>query len=350
MLKRILSLALALVLALSLFACSGNTETPADNTEQEVVDYSEFTLSTGLDENGYFKGVKAADCVELAPYKGITLSNDLKVANEDQVNYQLENVVLAPYQTFQKITDRAVQKGDLVNIDYVGSIAGVEFDGGSTQGQGTDVTAGAANYIDDFLDQIIGHMPGETFDVNVTFPADYGNESLNGKDAKFVTTINFIKDMDAMPALTDAIAMEYGFYTAEELVADVRNWVLAQAKDDMIDAIVADSNVKTMPDTVVNYCKNYLITVYEINTGVSLTGRREEFLQLMQSTLDNLCKYYLVIQAIAEREGLKADDASVSGEDMASALASYGKPYAKRFVLSEQLVPQFIIDNAVFEN
>lgn len=89
-------------------------------------------------------------------------------------------------------TSLTVEDGDTVNIDYVGTIDGVEFDGGSTGGAGTDLVIGSGNYIDDFEDQLIGSHPGDTVEVNVTFPDDYGNEELNGKDAVFTVTINGI--------------------------------------------------------------------------------------------------------------------------------------------------------------
>lgn len=85
-----------------------------------------------------------------------------------------------------------IADGDTVNIDYVGSIDGVEFDGGSTQGQGTDLTIGSGSYIDDFEEQLIGAHPGDTVNVYATFPVDYGKEDLNGKEALFVVTVNGI--------------------------------------------------------------------------------------------------------------------------------------------------------------
>lgn len=89
-------------------------------------------------------------------------------------------------------TSLTVEDGDTVNIDYVGTIDGVEFDGGSTNGQGTDLVIGSGSYIDDFEEQLIGSHPGDTVEVNVTFPEDYGVESLNGQDAVFEVTVNGI--------------------------------------------------------------------------------------------------------------------------------------------------------------
>lgn len=89
-------------------------------------------------------------------------------------------------------TSLTVADGDTVNIDYVGSIDGVEFSGGNTQGMGADLVIGSNSYIDDFEEQLIGHNVGETVDVVVTFPEDYGKEELNGKEALFEVVINGI--------------------------------------------------------------------------------------------------------------------------------------------------------------
>ena len=94
--------------------------------------------------------------------------------------------------TFSTDTSLTVKDGDTVNIDYVGSIDGVEFAGGNTNGAGADLTIGSGSYIDDFEEQLIGAHPGDTVEVNVTFPENYGNEELNGKDALFVVEVNGI--------------------------------------------------------------------------------------------------------------------------------------------------------------
>lgn len=93
------------------------------------------------------------------------------------------------YSTDSSLT---VKDGDTVNIDYVGYIDGTAFDGGNTNGQGTDLTIGSGSYIDDFEDQLVGAHPGDKVEVNVTFPEDYGNDELNGKDATFDVTVNGI--------------------------------------------------------------------------------------------------------------------------------------------------------------
>ncbi len=94
------------------------------------------------------------------------------------------------YSTDASLT---VENGDTVNIDYVGSVDGVEFDGGNTQGMGTDLVIGSGSYIDDFEEQLIGAHPGDTVEVNVTFPDPYQNNTdLSGKEAVFTVTVNGI--------------------------------------------------------------------------------------------------------------------------------------------------------------
>lgn len=85
-----------------------------------------------------------------------------------------------------------VKDGDTVNIDYVGKIDGTAFDGGSTDGNGTDLVIGSGTYIDNFEDQLVGAHPGDKVEVKVTFPDDYGVDELNGKEAVFDVTVNGI--------------------------------------------------------------------------------------------------------------------------------------------------------------
>lgn len=89
-------------------------------------------------------------------------------------------------------TSLTVKDGDTVNIDYVGKIDGTAFDGGSTNGQGTDLEIGSGSYIDDFKDQLVGAHPGDEVEVTVTFPDDYGAADLAGKEAVFDVTVNGI--------------------------------------------------------------------------------------------------------------------------------------------------------------
>ena len=94
--------------------------------------------------------------------------------------------------SLKKDTSLEIVNGDTVNIDFVGSIDGVEFEGGSTKGQGTDLKIGSKSYIDDFEEQLIGAHPGDVVDVYATFPENYRETELAGKEALFKVTVNGI--------------------------------------------------------------------------------------------------------------------------------------------------------------
>lgn len=122
-------------------------------------------------------------------------SKELEAAwnfDEDVDTEAWERVYFAEKKELLKDTSLTVEDGDKVNIDYVGTVDGVAFEGGSTNGAGADLTIGSGSYIDDFEDQLLGSHPGDTVEVNVTFPENYGKEDLNGKDAVFTVTVNGI--------------------------------------------------------------------------------------------------------------------------------------------------------------
>ena len=156
--------------------------------------------SAGLNEDGTIKGVHALDYVELFDYKHVVLSKSDVEVSQEELDSHIESLV-SNYPTLNKDTSLVAKDGDTVNIDYVGKVDDVPFDGGSTKGAGTDLKLGSGSYIPGFEDQVIGHQVGETFDINVTFPEEYGSADLAGKDAVFTITINGIQQY---PAFDDA--------------------------------------------------------------------------------------------------------------------------------------------------
>lgn len=116
----------------------------------------------------------------------------IKATTKDDTSSETSETTETTETTLNTDTSLTVEDGDTVNIDYVGTIDGVAFSGGDTQGNGADLVIGSGSYIDDFEEQLIGAHPGDTVEVVVTFPEDYGKEELNGKEAVFTTTINGI--------------------------------------------------------------------------------------------------------------------------------------------------------------
>ena len=335
----------------------------------------EYDLSAGISDSGYFEGVKALDFVTLPEYKGISIPADDHTATEDEINEQLSSL-LSNFEQTNEITDRAVENGDKVNIDYVGSVDGVEFEGGSTQGQGTTVTAGATNYIDDFLTQLIGHMPGETFNVEVTFPDPYENNTdLSGKDAVFVTTINYIAET-VDPELTDDFVKEnlteqYHWESAAEVTEYMRSIVVKRKLHTFIDSYLDENaEVSSIPESLVEYQKNAMLNYYESYAsqyGVSLedfiaSGGYDSvdvFVEEQKSSLENAAKDVLVLQAVAENEGIEIAESDVDAFILASYLSStedtlpqikeyYGLGYWANQTLIDR-VYTLIADNATLE-
>lgn len=162
----------------------------------------------------------AAYC-DLPEYMGIEYEQTKTEVTDADVQSQV-NSLLTEYGTTEQITTGKVQAGDNVNIDFVGSIDGVEFEGGNSQGAGYDVVLGSGSMIPGFEEGIMGHEVGESFDIDVTFPEDYGNEELNGKDAVFAITINYISH-ENLPEYNDAFVASYtDAATIEEYEASVR--------------------------------------------------------------------------------------------------------------------------------
>ena len=322
-------------------------------------DLTNYTYSHYLDENGFFEGVKATDYVTLPEYKGVSVPESVIVADEETVQNKLDEII-SQYDVYERLTDGVIKDGDTVNIDYVGSVDGVEFPGGSTNGGGTYVTIGVTNYIDDFLEQLIGHKPGENFDIEVTFPENYGQTNLNGKDAVFNITVNFIQGGIREERLNEIILANYGFANVEELTADIEKWAVNKQKTAFFNELIRKSELKgELPQSVLDYIICADLVFYktyadkaEMDLELFLLGY--ENVPSVETLLASKSEYYkesalfcLAIQAIAELEGLSASEEAVLDSDIAPYLESYGMPYLKQYVIQTEVVPDFIINNAV---
>ena len=205
-----------------------------------------------------------------------------------------------------------MKSGDTVNIDYTGTIDGREFDGGSTNGQGTSLLLGSGSYIDGFEDGIIGHKVGETFDINVTFPDDYGVDDLNGKDATFSTTINYIEKTN-VPELTDDFVKEnLGYDTVDEYKQSISDSIYQDnLSSSLLNWLIENSVVSEVPDSVVDalyqvqydyYDRLGSMYGYDIDTVLGMFGTDKDGLRDQCKTY---ASNYLVLQAVMEDASLE---------------------------------------------
>ena len=171
--------------------------------------------------------------VKIGSYKGMKIREFAYTVKDADVDADLQRLRERNARKIP-VTDRAAEKGDIANIDFVGTVDGVKFDGG--EAEKFDLTLGSGQFIPGFEDQVIGMKIGEKKDVNVKFPDNYQAENLKGKDAVFAVTLNSLQGKE-LPELTDAFIKDAtGSETVEAYKAKVRERLEKQAEKNSIDA------------------------------------------------------------------------------------------------------------------
>ncbi|MBR0145387.1 MAG: trigger factor [Eubacterium sp.] len=276
--------------------------------------------------------------VDLGDYKGIQYKPTETKITTERVDTEVNRLVTQNGTKVEKKEGVALT-GDTVNIDYVGTVDGVEFEGGNTKGAGTEITLGSSGYVDNFDDQIAGHSPGETFDVNVTFPADYHTADLAGKPAVFKTTLNYIVSTE-YPELNDELVAEKTEYkTVEEYrAAKEAELVKTQAEEDletdqeaMMTQMMETSAVKQYPQAeleervqqlvnqIQNAASSYGMTLdqYLMVFGYDADGFQEE----IRTSTEKYIKRKMIVAAIASKEDINVskDEADAKIKELLSA-------------------------------
>lgn len=357
-LKKIIAIVLVLALVAGMFGTymlSGKNSGENNGTQMPV---STFDHSAGLTDEGFFEGVTALDNITLPDYSAYEIPREKLQVSEDDVQRQVDMIKTNFTTTSQnKDTNRVIADGETVNISYVGTVDGVAFDGGSTGESGTEVTIGVTNYIDDFLQQIVGHKVGDKFDINVTFPEDYGNEELNGKDAVFATTINYVVEKQE-PEITDDFVKENlgNFYTdVEDMYTKIREELKErQCKDWLWTTLQEEVQVngypQVMKDYEIAYTKDYVNQTaarYGMSTDDFATQmgfeNMDEYIRSIDGEINNTVKIYLIVQGLCEQMNIRVQDSDISDyfktfygtEDYSTFESTYGKPYLKLVVARE---------------
>ena len=232
--KKTAVLILCALMAAGLAACGGSSGENSSSVSGESTGTSEVSSSSQEDaimsiplEEG--DDWKLEDCIVLGDYKGLRLTKTVGQVTEEEVDSYIQSQATA-----EEVTDEnaAVQDGDTVNIDYVGKIDGKEFDGGSAQG--SVLVIGSDTFIDGFEDGLIGMKKGETRDLNLTFPDDYGNTDVAGKAVVFTVTLNSIS---RAPEQDDAWVSSYtdGKYTSMDDYRAYMKESLQEGNDEAAD-------------------------------------------------------------------------------------------------------------------
>ncbi len=323
--------------------------------------------SKGLTDAGLIEDVTAKDYVTLCDYNAMEAVYSELAPTEEELDEQIDSL-LNGYKEYSTEPGLVVEDGDTVNLDYAGTVDGVAFEGGTSQG-GYDLVIGSGSFIDDFEEQLIGHKIGSEFDIEVTFPAEYpNNPDLAGKDAVFAITLNglyvkpeftddFVKENLSDVALTADAYRQYleeeGFETAlneyvETYILD--NSVVNDCPDEYTEIMMGIKKYQAVQDyeTMNEYYRTYL--------GVDLYGSFVEYAQVeneleyeaqLRLQAEDAVGESLIIQAIYEDAGLTVTsehvDAVLADLGMASEMLPqmeeiYGKGYVYQLAVKEAVM------------
>ena len=268
--------------------------------------------------------------VKLGAYKDLEVSVEAsKEVTDEEVDAKLENERRNLAELVVK--EGAAENGDTVVIDFVGSVDGVEFDGG--KGENHSLELGSGQFIPGFEDQLVGAKAGDEVEVKVTFPEDYQASDLAGKAAVFATKVNEVKSKE-VPALDDELAKDLDdeVETLDELKAKYRKELEAAkeiAYDDAVegaalDLAVENAEIVELPAEMVEDEVHRAMNEFMGNMqrqGISpemyfqITGTTQEDLHKQyEADADKRVKTNLVIEAVAAAEGFDATDEEIQKE------------------------------------
>ncbi|NLY21503.1 MAG: trigger factor [Tissierellia bacterium] len=266
--------------------------------------------------------------IVLGDYSKIELEDVVYEVTEELVNSELEQA-RAMAARVVNVDDRAVQDGDLVNINYAGEIDGVPFDGGTAEN--FDLKIGSGQFIAGFEEQLVGKEKGEHVEVVVTFPEDYHGEDVAGKEAHFHVDINNIS-YEELPELDDEFVKDISeFATLEEYKNSVKSNLELQMgersdkekRDKVVEAVVEAAEFdlpEAMVDSQVNFeLNNFAYTLQaqgiDFNQYMELTGGSLESLKdhFRPNSTKNL-RSQLVLEAIGEAEKIEVTDEELDAE------------------------------------
>ncbi len=334
---------------------------------------SSTDYSKGLTADGKINGVDAASVLNLVDFENISVPADEVKATAEEVDKEIESV-LEQHKELSTDESLTIADGDVVNIDYVGTIDGVEFEGGNSNGAGYDLTIGSGSFIDDFEQQLIGHKPGEEITVEATFPEDYGDEAVDGKDAIFAVTIHGIQKT---PELTDTFVAENLAETEEvSTVAEYRakiedKFYKEHLEDFLTNYIIENSSVTAYPKdylkavkAVTKHDDENMLSYYQQMFASSNMTAFENLWDLRDDSISDELKYelelntrakeatkeHLVYQAIFEKAGLTLDMEAhyaelteSNGEDYVTNMKeTYGEGYMAQGQIRETVVDYLV--------
>lgn len=330
------------------------------------VDYPEIDVKSFTRDGVVFTAtITLLPEVKLGDYKGIEVKQKKVTVTNEEVEVDLKNMQ-AKHARYVEVTDRQTKLGDLVNLNYSGSIDGVKFDGGTAEDQ--ELELGSHTFIEGFEDQLVGLNVGDEKDVNVTFPEAYHSADLAGKPAVFACKILGIREK-VLPELNDEFAADTTeFSTLKELKDDIKKHIKEHkeghakqdAENELISKVVKNATVE-VPESMVNSQLDRIIEDMKNNLayqGLAIEDyfrymgtTMEEFRKTRKADAESSVKTSLVLQEIIKAEKIEVTDEDINAklEEVASRM---GQPvedvkklylkgqeeYLKNTILSEKVI------------
>lgn len=314
---------------------------------------------------------------KIGEYKGMQLTGSATEITDEYVESYIDYMLENSKEPVAITEDRPVQTGDVVNIDYVGKKDGVAFDGGTAQGY--DLTIGSGTFIDGFEDGLIGVNVGETVDLNLTFPENYGSEDLAGQAVVFTVTVNAISEL-VRPELNDeyvqSLGMDYcqnveEFYDVvkqsleDGANANLENELQTQVIEKLMEICEFTEEI---PEDMFNYYKEQIDANF-VNSASAVGMEKADYISQYYGMTEeqyeteietgalNSARQAIVCAMIAEKEGIEVTEEELNtkieenyanfGYESVEAYMESGNAEDYRDYLLTMEVLDFLLDNAV---
>ena len=341
--------------ALSAVCDNSFFEMLAKETEIQAVDYPDISVQTvGKEGASWVATITLMPEVELGKYEGIEVAQPKVSVTEKEVDAKLKELQ-EKQARFVDVTDRSAKMGDLVNIDFVGSMNGVAFEGGSAKD--FELELGSHAFIAGFEEQVVGMAIDEQKDVNVTFPKEYHAKELADKPAVFAVKLLAIREKQT-PAIDDKFAADVSeFNTLEELKKDTKAKIKAEkeskaereVEDKLVEEIVKNATCDVPKCMVTNQINRAIEEMkrtlaaqgmsYEMY--LAYTGMTDESLRASrEADTEKQIKTSLVLGEIVKKENIKAEAADVDAklEELAEKMGKTAKELKKTMNPSQKEV------------
>lgn len=383
--KRQVIAALLIGMAITVTGCSGSTnkettaatEAQSETAGSEAAQADSETAGAETEETEATPerpDYRALDYVTLGEYKGLEVTLQSAEVTEEEIDSEVA-ANLNSNDKLEEVTEGVVEDGDVANIDYEGKLDGEAFDGGTDKGY--DLTIGSGTFIEGFEEGLVGKNIGDTVDLNLTFPENYGSTDLAGKDVVFTVTINSVK---RAPELTDELAAEISDYeTADEYRQSIKDSLAEQKASEQESAMINDlvglayqnATVNDYPQEMIDYQLEVVTKYYQsyaeqygmeyadfLEQQIGMT--EDAFLEQMTETVKQSLAQEMVLRAIAETENVEVSDEkfrtkseeyanSIGMTDVDEFINQYGENEIMASILQDEAV-EILQSNAVIKN